>query len=302
MDRRLVLRTAATAAVLAALPSFAQQGWGRPAPRGQGPALPAVAVADIPYTNNVVENGSFEKGFDKDPRKGWMERESDGAEAKNVAYQPNNPSSVQPADGRKALKLGVKKPTRYSPKQMNGDWSSFLSVPAVSAGVTQIVEVKPGAQYALRYQWRGTGFYPTETMAGPNRGQMTVSVAIVWLGSNMRPIEKDKMEASEFSFQQNLALSTASAMKDSSAEWKTYAYPAIPTPEEILSKKKKIPSFPTAPKTAKYARIVIGLTSKSPKEKPELWIDKFEFSEVPPVPIPLPEAPEAPAAPAPAAK
>lgn len=299
MDRRFVLQTVAATAVFAALPAFAQQGWGsQGSARRRGPELPTVAVADIPYTNNVVENAGFEKGFDKDPRKGWMEREGEGAEAKIVAHQPNNPSSVEPAEGRKALKLAVKKPARYSPKQLNGDWATFIAVPPVSAGATQIVEVKPGAKYALRYRWRGTGFFQTDTIPGPNRGQMNTSVAIQWLGSNMRPLPKDKMEDSEFSFQQHFALTTGKAMQDGSEEWKTFAYPAFPKPEEVAAGKKKVPAGISVPKEAKYARIVIGLTSKHPKAKPELWIDKFEFSEIPPVPVPVPAAPAAPAAPA----
>lgn len=305
----MTLRQVSAAAILAASSAavFAQQAYyrqGNGAGAGfaarAGAAAPAVAVSDIPYTNNVVENAGFEKGLDKDPRKGWMEREGEGAEVKIVSAPQGAPASELPPDGKKALKLAVKKPRKFSNKQLNGDYAAFVAVQPVAAGVTQIVKVKPGAKYALRYSWRGVDFYPTVTAAGPGRGQMNATVAIVWLDSTMRPIPKDKLEAAAYAFESNLAKATAAAMKDGSDGWKTFAYPAIPTPEEVVAKKKKIPSFPAAPKGAAFARIAIGLSSKSPTAKPELWIDKFEFSEVPPVPVPLPEAPAA--APAPAAK
>lgn len=274
------------------------QSWNQPA-KAQAQNTPQVNLADLPYTNNVAQNPGFERGLEKDPSKGWFEQASEGAEIKMISAAPNAAAgSVQPATGRKALKIAIKKPAKYTGKQINGSWSEFLTVRPVAGGVSQIIPVKGGAEYALKFDWCGTGFFDQDTAAGPDRGIMTAGIYLQWLGKDKKNLSGEKLDKNFLHAANAIMLNSQAALASGSETWKTYAFPKIPAPEDLVSGKAKKPGFIKAPPTAAFVKIRLGLASQNAKARPALYIDNFVWAENPQVAEPAPKqaAPAAPAA------
>ena len=276
------------AAFVCALPAAMAQGWNQPSARSSAPAAPQIAPADIPYTNNVARDPGFEHGFEKDLRKGWVEQGTEGAEMKFISLAPNGAAKgpVAPSEGRKALKIAIKKPAKYSGKQLNGTWGEFLAVKPVAGGVSTLVPVKGGAEYAFKFDWCGLNFFQQETSPGPNRGLMAAGIYLTWLGKDMKGLPKDKVEERDLLILNSIAIDSKKVLAAGSDTWKTYAYPRIPPPEDLASGKAKRPGFLKAPEGAAFVKVRFGLASQHNKAKPELYIDNFVWAENPQVPAP----------------
>ena len=130
---------------------------------GNDGVVPPAAPEDVLYAQNLLNNPGFEKGgFEKDRMKGWYAVLENGMEAKFESAAPNKP--VQPFEGRKALRIFVKDPAKYSNKALLGSWDEFAhgangGKGAPRADMLQLAPVKPGAKYALRFRWRASGIY-----------------------------------------------------------------------------------------------------------------------------------------------
>ena len=244
------------------------------APPGNGGAVPPASPEDVLYEANLLANPGFEKGgFERDRTKGWGVLLENGMEAKIESAAPNKP--VQPFAGRKALRILVKDPAKYSSRDLLGDWDSFAKGANGGKGppkadLVQFVRVKPGSKYALRFRWRASGLY-SAAAPGPDRGLVNVTVRCEWNDANLRYIQG----------QSSTMPNEAAALPGDSDEWATWAFPNYaPDAKLPFSKAKNIPFV--APGGAVYARIRIRFTCQRPKVKPEIWLDQFEFVEIPP--------------------
>ena len=251
----------------------------------QGPGAPAgsaIPAADLPYTNNLVLNPGFERGFERDAKKGWEVFVANGMEAKCETAAPNRPD--QPFEGRKALHMFVKNTVKYSNKELNGYWETFERAGNDGKGppkatVRQYVAVRPGATYALRFRWRSSGLY-ANALPGPDRGLVELRIRAVWCDENCRGITSDPL--AQFCPAENV--------KVDSEEWATYAWPNLSgtkNPHETPKPKRLF----TAPAQAAYMRIDLQFVCMRAKVKPHVWIDQVELAEQPPKPAPKPAAP-----------
>jgi hypothetical protein len=243
-------------------------------PGGAGAPAPAAAPEDVLYAQNLLANPGFEKGgFEKDRTKGWGISLENGMEAKIESAAPNKP--VQPFEGRKALRIFVKDAAKYSTRDLLGDWETFSKGANGGKGppkaeLVQFVRVKPGSRYALRFRWRASGLY-NAAAPGPERGLVNVTVRCEWNDANLRYMQGQSMSLPN----------EAAALPADSDEWATWAFPNYaPDAKLPYAKGKNIPF--SAPGGAVYARIRIRFTCQRPKAKPEIWLDQFEFVEIPP--------------------
>jgi hypothetical protein len=244
------------------------------APPGNGGIAPPAAPEDALYAQNLLANPGFEKGgFEKDRTKGWGISLENGMEAKIESAAPNKP--VQPFEGRKALRIFVKDAAKYSTKDLLGDWETFSKGANGGKGppkaeLAQFVPVKPGSRYALRFRWRASGLY-NAAAPGPERGLVNVTVRCEWNDANLRYMQG----------QSTSLPNEAAALPADSDEWATWAFPNYaPDAKLPYAKGKNVPF--SAPGGAVYARIRIRFTCQRPKAKPEIWLDRFEFVEIPP--------------------
>ena len=273
--------------LLLAVPAFAAP------PGGAGaPAPAAAAPEDVLYAQNLLANPGFEKGgFEKDRTKGWGISLENGMEAKIESAAPTKP--VQPFEGRKALRIFVKDAAKYSTRDLLGDWETFSKGANGGKGppkaeLVQFVRVKPGSRYALRFRWRASGLY-NAAAPGPERGLVNVTVRCEWNDANLRYMQGQSMSLPN----------EVAALPADSDEWATWAFPNYaPDAKLPYAKGKNVPF--SAPGGAVYARIRIRFTCQRPKAKPEIWLDQFEFVEIPPGVDPAQVV--RPNAPAPAAK
>ncbi len=273
---------------------------------GRGPALPEIPLEDLPYTNNIAKNPSFEKGLEENPLEGWVLRAVNGGDAK-CAFLPAN-STIKPFDGKKALHLRCKSPVKFSPKiAADPDWGAFIhgangGKGAATASVTQRFPVVPGKLYAMRFRYvGGEDFSKMEINPGPDRGYCRLTVKANWI-----PEKGKKFETA----QTGIILqspSPAAQISKPTTEWTTWAMPVIPSPTEVAAAAEKAkaqkkpykpptPKFLKAPENAAFATVTISLECLKEKVKPEVFVDKFEFAEVT-----LPQNPAAAAAAAAAA-
>lgn len=257
---------------MAAAQSFAQFGPARvPA---KAPAGPKIAEADIPYTNNVAANPGFEQKLVEDQKKGWFFSGTKDVEAKCVAFPPN--SSEKPFEGNKAFQMVVKKPPKYSGKELNGSWEAFLKAEQAKGILRQMVPVKAGKRYAIRFRWKSSGLCADDPRPGPERGGASLSVTFAWRDKDGKAITEES---------DLLALNSSRLVARSDPDgWATYALPAIPSAADIAAKKKKPPVFATPPKGATHLLVVATLNSHKAKVRPEFWLDQFEVAEQADVP------------------
>lgn len=294
----LFLAFAGASLALSTASAAKKDAWGYPIDKkSSSDSAAAVLPADIPYTINVVADPGFEHGFEKDPRKGWVEMGTDGMEMKFVSASKNG-KDIEPSEGKKALKIAVKKPGKYSNKHLNGSWSEFLQVKPVAGGVTTVIPVKGGAQYAFKFDWCSVGFFQQDTAPGPNRGLMKAGIYLTWLGDDLKGLKADKIETTEIQRLTGITTSSSKALSAGSPTWKTWAYPVIPAPEVLAKDPKKKPNFLKAPEAAKYVKVRFGLASQNDNAKPEFYVDNFIFAENPQLPTAPAATPSAPAKPA----
>lgn len=261
----------ATVLAVAELPAVAQQP--AAAPRPAAAQQPAAAPVVLLYTNNLVANPGFEKGFERDRKKGWVSRLENGMEAKFESAVPNRP--VQPFEGRKALRLFVKDMVRYSKKDFESSWEQFVRASNGGKGgalaeVQQLLTVRPGARYALRFRWRAIGIYRS-LGAGPNRGLVEARLQCDWLDSKYALVE---VPTGFLPYKIPL-------FSEDSESWSTFAIPDF----EGVSNPKISNEFnkaAVAPAGAAYLKILFRFTCLRPKVKPELWLDQIELVELPP--------------------
>ena len=259
---------------------------------GNDGVVPHAAPEDVLYAQNLLNNPGFEKGgFEKDRMKGWYAVLENGMEAKFESAAPNKP--VQPFEGRKALRIFVKDPAKYSNKALLGSWDEFAhgangGKGAPRADMLQLAPVKPGAKYALRFRWRASGIY-NKAAAGPERGVVSVTIRCEWVDANGRYIQG----------QQSPLPTPLATLPADSDTWTTWAFPNFAAGAKLPYGKHQNVPF-AAPAGAAYAKILFRFTCQRPKVKPELWIDQVEFVEIPKDAnlAPGAAAPAAPAAPA----
>ena len=244
------------------------------APPGGGVAAPPAAPEDVLYAQNLLASPGFEKGgFEKDRTKGWGVSLENGMEAKIESDAPGRPA--KPFEGRKALHVFVKDPPKYSTKDLQGAWDAFAKGANGGKGppradVAQFVRVKPGARYALRLRWRASGLYDSAA-PGPDRGLVDAVVRCDWYDESLRYMHGQAM---------TLPREVVKLPADSE-EWATWAFPNYaPGAKLPYPKGKNIPF--SAPGGAGYCRVFVRFTSQRPKAKPEIWLDQFEFVEIPP--------------------
>ena len=292
------LLAALAAAAPAAFPLAAgpQQAGGAAAPPPPG----AVAPADAPYRNNLVQNPSFEKSLVSDPQKGWKDYTANGMDI-DVDSPPRNKPEAAP-DGKKALHFRVKKPVNYKSSELNGPWQKFMEGGIVSGNksegvpygyVYQLVPVKQGAVYAFRFRWLGSGLYYSGA-PGRDRGLVEGIVQCSWRDKRGEPVAADS------DFPSPRYQSFRADAKEPG--WTTVCDPDLTT-EGIKKNPKQV--LYTPPPGAEFLRIDIRFGCRREKVRPEFWIDQVEFAEQPEgtkvsplVPIDAPKPAAAPAAPA----
>ena len=263
-------------AILCAAPASALAQWfGQPPAVPAAPAAPAVAPEDVPYTNNIVANPGFEKGFEKDSKSGWTFSGVNGVEAKFETAAPNKP--VAPFEGKKSLRIFVKDAVKIPTKALKGPWDEFKRSAndgkgSAKGSLVQLVPVRPGATYALRFRWRASGLY-SHNAPGPDRGLVHMNIRTVWCDKSGRGMWNDD----------SAKLCPSEQIITDSAEWATFSWPKLTGPQELPRPTRNRTLF-TAPNNAAYLRIEISLECLRPKVKPEIWLDQFELAEQPPKP------------------
>lgn len=296
------LLAALAAAAPAAFPFAAgpQPAGGAAAPLPPG----AVAPADAPYKNNIVQNPSFEKSLVSDPEKGWKTASVNGLDI-DIDSPPKNKPEAAP-DGKKALHFQVKKTVNYKYSEMNGPWQKFMEGGVVSGNKSegipygyarQLVPVKQGAVYAFRYRWFGSGLYYSGN-PGRDRGLVQGVVQCTWCDKRGEPVPAD----SDF---------PAPRYRNFRADAKEPGWTTICDPDLTAAGIKANPRqvLYTPPPSAEFLRIEFRFECRREKVRPEFWVDQVEFAEQPAgtkvsplVPIDAPPKPAAapakPAAPA----
>lgn len=266
------------------------------APGGDA-AAPALAPEDLIFTNNVVRNPSFEKGFERDARKGWRDTTYNGMDVDCDSGPKNKPES--PPDGKKALRMAVKKTVNYSGGELRGDWDRFWKAGNDGSGppsgnVVQLVPVRTDRVYALRFTWRSSGLYENRA-PGRERGVVEGVVNCTWCDRKGEPIAADT----------DFPTPRYRSFKKDPKEpgWTTTSDPDL-SAQGRLSNPNQV--FYAPPPGAEYLRIEFRFACRREKVKPEFWVDSVILSEQPegtPVAVgPPPKAPAPPKAPEPPKK
>ncbi len=273
-----------TLPVLLSLVALATQAAAQAAPAAQ---VAAPAPEEAFYTNNVVQNAGFEKNLVGNPEKGWSASCWRGMDADVETGPKTGPDA--PVEGRKALRIHVGKTVKYSRSELEKkDWDEFRKGGTVRvdgkeeegppyAEVEQIVPVRPGAKYALRFRWRSSGLY-LQTTPGRERGEVVASFRGDWLDRRGEKLA----EAPSFPAPRH-----QSFRKDPEKGWATYSDPDFAD----AKRRKKEAEFLVPPPAAAFVRLRFSFACRREKAKPEFWVDRFEFSEVPSgAPAPAPDA------------
>lgn len=274
----------------AAALSAAGQG-AAPAPQAGAPAAqpPGPAPDDWRYAGNLVQNGDFEKNLVSRPDKGWSANTWRGMDADADSCPRHGPDAA--VDGKKALHFQVKKTVNYSSSELNADdWDKFRKGGKVQDGknteegppggeVVQDVPVRPGAKYAIRFRWRSSGLYFSGA-PGRDRGEVVATFSGEWRDKRGEKIPADPAFPGPHwrKFQ-----------RDPKEGWETVRDPDF----DQAARNKKEPAVLVAPPGAAFVRLRFSFVCRREKVKPEFWVDRFEFAELPEAP---PEKP-APAVP-----